>query len=95
MNNDKPATPWSDWADANGALADIAAAVFERDRRIAELERENNQLRTSAHVFLEAIKHKGYGMQDAERAVRAALTAYVNADDWTKTLLDNELRNLQ
>lgn len=44
------------------------------------LERENNQLRTkcealenAGHIFLDALKHGGYGMGDAERAFRATV----------------------
>lgn len=38
-----------------------------------KLERENTALREACHVFIEARKHAGYGMEDAESAIRAAL----------------------
>lgn len=54
-----------------------AAKVMEWDRCERERDNlliENKRLRDACHVFLEALKHSGYGMDDAERAVRAALS---------------------
>lgn len=39
-----------------------------------ELRGQNERLRQACQVFIEARKHSGYGMEDAERAVRAALS---------------------
>lgn len=38
-----------------------------------QLERELNQLREACHIFLDARKHDGHGMEDAEKAIREAL----------------------
>ena len=37
------------------------------------LAKQNAKLRAACHIFLDARKHDGYGMEDAERAIRAAL----------------------
>ena len=37
------------------------------------IAQERHELREACFVFLEAIKHDGYGMRDAEKAARAAL----------------------
>lgn len=43
------------------------------ENRVVDLARENAKLREACHVFIEARKHGGYGMDDAEKAIRAAL----------------------
>ena len=39
-----------------------------------KLAEERDALREACHVFLDARKHGGYGMDDAETAIRAALS---------------------
>jgi hypothetical protein len=50
-------------------LKDVEFAGSEMER----LERDNARLREACHVFLEARKHNGYGMDDAEVAIRSSL----------------------
>ena len=42
-------------------------------KELKRLRVENAKLRSACHVFIEARKHHGYGMNDAERAIREAL----------------------
>jgi hypothetical protein len=45
----------------------------EKDRAYQAALDQRDEARAALHVFLEARKHGGYGMEDAENAARAAL----------------------
>lgn len=60
--------------DYAGPLCTIGDEQFIPASFARDLERDNAKLRAACLLFIEARKHAGYGMEDAEKAIRAALT---------------------